>query len=117
MPEANSLNQSNPSNAADWRYVPAADAGIANTTAVEIKAADTGVVNYIDEITVGNNSAVATVVQILSASTVIARIHAPAQSPGYRHVFDPPLASAAGEALNVKAVTTSAALLVIAKGH
>lgn len=101
-----------------WTYA-GVTTGIADTTAVAIKAAVTDAVIELDSIQFTNSDAsVATEVEILSATTVLWRGYAPAAgvSP-QKHDFAGSIKTVAGEALNVKAVTTSAQLIVSAQGR
>lgn len=106
----------------EWAYASAG--AIADTTAVELKAAVTGKRNYLCALQLSNTDAtVGTIVQILSASTVLwqfymsAQIAATAGNPGVPIVFPVPLRSATGEALNVKCVTNSAEVYANAQGY
>ena len=106
----------------EWVYASAG--AIADTTAVELKAAVALKRNYLCALQLSNTDAtVGTIVQILSASTVIwqfymaAQIAATAGNTGVPIVFPVPLRSATGEALNVKCVTNSAEVYANAQGY
>lgn len=106
----------------EWTY--AAAGAIADTTAVELKAAVTGKRNYLCSLQLSNTDATAgTIVQILSASTVLwqfymaPQIAATTGHHGVAIVFAVPLRSATGEALNVKCVTTSSEVYANAQGY
>lgn len=106
----------------EWAYASAG--AIVNTTAVALKAAVTGKRNYLMAIQLFNTDAtVGTIVQILSASTVLwqfyvaPQIVATAGQNGVQIVFPVPLRSAPSEALNVKCVTDSAEMYANAQGY
>ena len=107
----------------EWVYASAG--AISDTNAVELKAAVTGKRNYLCALQLSNTDAtVATIVQIISgASTVLwqfyirPQIAATQGENGIPIEFPVPLRSATGEALSVKAVTTSAELYVNAQGY
>lgn len=106
----------------EWTY-PSAGA-ITDTTAVEMKAAVTGKRNYLTAIQLSNTDAtVGTVVQVLSAATVLWQFYLAPQiaatngQNGVSIPFPVPLRSATGEALNVKCVTTSAEVYANAQGY
>lgn len=106
----------------EWAYASAG--AIADTTAVALKAAVTGKRNYLCAIQLSNTDAtVGTIVQVLSASTVLwqfylaPQIAATAGQNGVAITFPVPLRSATSEALNVKCVTTSAEVYANAQGY
>lgn len=106
----------------EWTY-PSAGA-ITDQTAVEIKAAVSGKRNYLLALQLSNTDAtVGTIVQVLSASTVLWQFYLAPQiaatngQNGVAITFPTPLRSATGEALNVKCVTTSAEVYANAQGY
>lgn len=101
-----------------WTFA-GASGGIVDTTPVALKAAVTGKVIYLDAIQfVNSDDTVATEVEILSGSTVLWRGFAPAEGVSPQAiVFDGSIKTVAGQALNVKAVTTAAQLIVSAQGR
>lgn len=97
----------------DWQYSDTAD--IVDTTAVEAMAAKTGARHLVTGIQATNtDTAVGTVIQILSASTVIGQVMVGpyvAAAPGASYAeasYFKPLKGGSGEAINIKCVTTSA---------
>lgn len=120
MPDPLSLNPDSDTIANDgaWTYA-GATGGIADTTAVALKAGVAGEVQELDTLQfVNTDASVATEVEILSGSTVLWRGFAPAAGAHPTSVrFDGSIKTAAGAALNVKAVTTSAQLIVNAQGR
>ena len=107
----------------EWQYASAAD--ITDTTAVEAKAAPgTGKRHRVVAVQVTNSdTAVGTVVRVLSASTVLANLHVGpyvAAAPGTSYaqaVFPLPLRGGSNEAINVDCVTTSAQVRVSLQGY
>jgi len=101
-----------------WKYTGVAN-GIQDTVAVALKTAVAGKSIYLDRISIVNTDAtVGTEVVILSAGTVIWRGYAPPVGASPQHIyFDDDCFTVAGEALNVQAVTTSAQLIVSARGR
>jgi hypothetical protein len=96
-----------------WSYVSPAD--VADTAADEAKAAKTGYRHHVCGVQVSNSdTAVATLVNILSGSTVLWTGFLPpyiAAAPGTHYiaaVFTPPLMGGIGEAINVINTTDSA---------
>ena len=107
--------------AADWQYASTAD--IADTTAVEVVAAKTGYRHRVCAIQAHNtDTAVATIVNILTGATVIGSIFLPpyiAAAPGDHYVqatYPMPLIGAVGANINVVCVTTSAQVRVSVQG-
>ena len=107
---------------AEWVYASAG--AIADTTAVVLVAAVAGKRHFLNGLQLSNTDAtVGTVVQILSASTVIwqfylaPQIAATTGHSGVPIVFPTPLRAAIGEALSVKCVTTSAEVYANAQGY
>lgn len=88
-------------------------------TADDVIAAAPGVgsANYLQSLQLANSSATATEVVIKSASTVIWRGYAPAQSVAAPVHFDPPLGGVNNEALNVACITNATATIVSAQGY
>lgn len=106
----------------EWAY--AAAGAIADTTAVALKAAVAGKRNYLRAIQLSNTDAtVGTIVQVLSASTVLWQFYMAPQiaatngQNGVAIEFPVPLRSAVNEALNVKCVTNSAEVYANAQGY
>lgn len=106
----------------EWTYT--SPAAIADTAADEIKAAVSGKRNYLCALQISNTDAtVGTLVQVLSASTVLWQFYLAPQvaatngQNGVPIVFPVPLRSATGEALNVLCVTNSAEVYVNAQGY
>ena len=106
----------------EWVYASAG--AIADTNAVALKAAVAGKVNYLCAIQLSNlDATVGTIVQILSASTVLWQFYLAPQiaatngQNGVPIVFPVPLRSAVNEALNVKCVTNSAEVYANAQGY
>lgn len=107
----------------DWVYTPPAGGYTNSTSDVAIKAAaGAGIRNYITSMQIGAGVALATASELVikSASTIIWRMSLPAAviAP-INIIFDPPLVSAANEALNIAAVTQFATgnLSVNARGY
>lgn len=101
-----------------WSYA-AADNGIVNNAALEVKAAPpTGTVNQITRMDVINvHATVATEFLILSGATVIWRTHLrPVMLTPLTITFDPPLRGAAGAAINVQCETTGASVFTNLQG-
>jgi hypothetical protein len=102
-----------------WTY-DVATGGIQDTTAVDLVAAASGKKHYLRALQFINyDASVSTEVEILDGASVIWRGYAPAVSVGgmVSVVFPIPLESTAGNALKVKAATTSAQLIVSAQGY
>lgn len=106
----------------EWVYASAG--AIADTTAVALKAAVAGKINYLSAIQLSNlDATVGTIVQVLSASTVLWQFYLAPQiaatngQNGVAIVFPVPLRSAVNEALNVKCVTNSAEVYANAQGY
>lgn len=106
----------------EWTY-PSAGA-ITNQTAVAMRAAVTGKRNYVCAVQLSNTHAtVGTLVQILSAATVLwqfyvaPQIAATAGQNGVSITFPTPLAGATGEAINVACVTNGSSVYANAQGY
>ena len=108
----------------NWQYA-AASGGIVDTADNVLKAAGAaGIKNYLTHIDIINTDAtVGTEVVVKSAATVIWRTFIPAslaavtQPVPVSFNFPTPLQSAAAEALNVAAITTSGQVYVNATGY
>jgi hypothetical protein len=106
----------------DWQYASTAD--IADDTAVEVAAAPAADQrHYVAAVQVLNtDTAVGTIVQVLHGSTVIGNLFVGpyvAAAPGTNYAqatYPKPLKGAAGAAINVKCVTTSAQVRVAVQG-
>lgn len=104
---------------ADWTYA-AASGGITNTTGVTVKAAAAaGIRNYVTSISVGNNSAVVTDVQIRdgASGTVLWRGIATANMPQTLITFPNPLRGTAATLVEVACGTTASATYVNLTGY
>jgi hypothetical protein len=107
----------------DWQYASSAD--ITDTTAVAVAAAPGAAKRHrVVAIQVTNSdTAVGTVVQVLTASTVIANLFVGpyvAAAPGVSYAqatFPLPLKGGVNEAINVIAVTNSAQVRVSVQGY
>lgn len=107
--------------AKEWQYASSAD--IADTNAVEVVAAKAGYRHRVCAIQAHNtDTAVATIVNILSGSTLIGSIFLPpyiAAAPGEHYVqatYPMPLIGDVGGNINVVCVTTSAQVRVSVQG-
>lgn len=84
---------------------------ITDATAAALVAAAAGKRHYVTDVIITNGHAtVSTVVQLLTAATEIARGDCVALGGGWSHTFRSPPKTVAGEALNVKCVTTGASV-------
>jgi hypothetical protein len=106
---------------AEWQYASSAD--IVNTTAVEVAPAVASQRNRVTGIDVHNSdTAVGTVVNVLSGSTVIWSCFVNpfvVAAPGQNHVgrnFNQPLVGGVSEAISVQCVTDSAQVRVSLQG-
>lgn len=103
---------------ADRWFYAGVTGGIINTTPVALKATGgAGVINYLSALQLYNSAAVASEVEVRSAATVIWRGYLAATTGSVQAVFNPPLQSAANEALNIALVTTATATRVSAQGY
>lgn len=102
-----------------WNYA-AASGGIANTTAVTIKAAAaSGIRNYLRSLQVINSAAVASEFSVRdgSAGTVLYRGYVPASMTAQQQInFEPPLRGTAATLMEVAMTTTATATMFNAQG-
>jgi len=104
-----------------WQYTNN-NTPITDTTSHAIKAAaGTGLRNYLTGVQISNNSATASVLNVMDGATVINSIHLPATSTSlqeqpYLYNFETPLMGTANTAMNVQCVTTGASVYVNAQG-
>lgn len=100
----------------EWSYASAAG-GIVNTTDVVLASATASVRRYITSMQLKNISATATEVVLKDGATIIWRGHVSASmTTSEEIIFNNPLRTTAGAALNVACITTAAAVYVNAQG-
>lgn len=90
-------------------------AAITNTTSTQILSADVSFRRSITDLSITNESAVNTRVDILDGATVIWRAHVSANSH-YHHTFNQPLRGSINTALNAQCATTASSVFVSVTG-
>lgn len=91
-------------------------AAITGTTSTQIIAADATNRIYVTNLSITNESAVASRVDILDGATVIWRAHVPANNY-YEHTFHVPLRGTVNTALNAQCATTATSTFVSVTGY